>query len=430
MDDLLKSRARAAEYAKRQKKKERRKAVMYDLQGKVIHGGGKAKKIFMGLVTIIAVLLLLIYIPPLFFREKGGESYDPLPTDATAIKTYQTYLKDSPELDFDNDGLSNDKEEEYGTNIWKIDSDGDGVTDSCEINITETSPTSSSDVLAQMTAREDEEKGTSVGTPYKIDDIIMWPDNYSSKAYGGVVRTMYGYRFCYFTGWVKFPVDGYAYKYVNGRHVPLQHREAENAWKIEDSSEVRLFSAPLEYFYALNLPFLDTIYMKEDNTAGKVLNFILPEKGGFVNCTKSADIDINPEESPDTVTEIRMPFINRDDIGRFSKNMISLSDLSTIRNQIASGNCVAVSLYSQNVGESIGIIYGYDARGNLLIANEELQPAGKILVSERAKKIMDKDGNVGQYTWYEWAGMGFSSAQGDRICFFSATSEITGGDAS
>ncbi len=54
-----------------------------------------------------------------------------------------------------------------------------------------------------------------------------------------------------------------------------------------------------------------------------------------------------------------------------------------------------VSLYSSNVGEAIGIVYGYTKEGDLLVADENLNPVGTLKITECAMNMMDKDGNIG-----------------------------------
>ena len=196
MGNLLKKRANVSEEAKRIKKNERRKEiVVYTLSGKAARKKlSKGKKIFISIAVTIATLFGIIYLPPLFYKDPTDRTEDLsliLP-DASAIKTYQTYLKDHPDIDFDNDGLNNSMEEEYGTDPWKSDTDTDGVTDYAELYVTETSPTDASNIMVKQVSMEDEKNGDSISTPYKIDDIIFWPDDYISKSYGAVVRTITG----------------------------------------------------------------------------------------------------------------------------------------------------------------------------------------------------------------------------------------------
>ena len=79
---------------------------------------------------------------------------------------------------------------------------------------------------------------------------------------------------------------------------------------------------------------------------------------------------------------LESPMINLDDQSRFGKNMNSLKDLSWLRKMIEAGECVAVSLYSPNSGEAVGIVYGYTENGSLLVANRDLKPCGTIKIVE------------------------------------------------
>ena len=402
-----------------------KKRVSYGMSGKVLKGKMPVwKKVIIGIMIAIGALAVVIYVPPFFYKESATNNYTPISPDPSAIKAYLTYLKDNPDADFDQDGLSNALEEEYKTSVWNIDSDNDAISDYAELFITETSPTKATADLQKKTMDEDKKNGEDLGTPYKMDDIIFWANDYFSKAYGAVVRTPNnGYRFYNFDGYVRFPSDQklYAYGYENGIHFEIPYKKDADAWRITDSSEIILYTSPLRFVNCLNLPLLGTFYFDDDGF-GNFLTRVLPDKGGPVTCYRAATIDTEPDTKKPVTAELELPFIKKDDTSRLGRNMNSLADLNKVMKTIDKGYCMAVSMYSANVGESIGIIYGYTNKNELLVANEELEPVGKIKIRENAKRMMDKDGYTGFVTWFEWAGLGFDSARyGDRISFFSTT---------
>ena len=423
VDNLLKNRAKAVEDAKRQKNVEKiKKTVTYALDGRAVKDQiSKKKKAGLSVLITISCLASAIYIPPVFYSEKSDNTSVPITPDVSAIKVYQTYLKDHPDADFDKDGLSNAMEAENGTDPWECDTDWDGVTDYAELYITETSPVNASTVMLNQVENKDKAEGNTVNTPYKIDDIIFWPDDYSSKAFGGVVRTMWGYRFCNYNGWVRFPEKVYAYGYRNGVHYELKYRENEDAWYIGSSDEIRLYSEPLSFVHCFKLPFINSIYLK-DNGFSRFLTDILPSQGGLITCHRAAVIDTQPSTKEDTMASLRSPLINRDATSRFGQNMNTLKDLSWVRKLIEADQCVAVSLYSSNAGEAIGIVYGYTKDGSLLVADENLNPVGELSLTEWAMNRIDKDGTIAQDSWFEFKGLGFDSSKyGDRISFFAST---------
>ena len=431
MGNLLKKRANASEKAKHIKNSERRKEmVVYTLSGKAARRKlSKKLKISVIIAAGVLVVLGIVYLPPLFYRDPSDHAVGStmIMPDASAIKTYQTYLKDHPDMDFDNDGLNNSMEEEYGTDPWKPDTDQDGVTDYAELYVTETSPTDTSNVFMKYISAEDEKNGDSINTPYKIDDIILWPDDYFSKSFGAVVRTITGYRFCNYTGWVRFPESVYAYRYKDGVHHELLHKENEDAWRIDSDDEILLYKKPLSFVHHFNV--LSKTFYLEDDAFGNFVSRILPDKGGILTCYKTALIDTQPSTEKDVTARLRSPLINLEDPTRFHFNMNTLKDLSWVRNMIKDDQCIAVSLYSANVGEAVGIIYGYDPDGNLLVSDLKLNPVGTLKITEYAKRMMDKDGEISQASWYDFQGLGFDSAKyGDRISFFAST--ITGTEVS
>lgn len=426
MENLLRERARAAEDAKRVRKKRKKEdQIAYMLNGKKERGKLSAwRKAAYACMGNICLLLLFIYVPLLFSHGSENTNMMILTPDAAAIRNYMTFLKDHPDADFDGDGLPNAKEAEYETDPWKTDTDGDGVSDYAELFITETSPVQASDIMVKEIMKQDEIKGTVLGTPYKIDDVICWPDTYKDKAHGAVIRTFKGYKFCDFNGWVKFPGGKKAYEYRNGIHLELEYRENEEAYRVASGMEIVLYESPLAFLYELKLPFMKERYLQQ-NYLADILSKILPDQGGYVTCRKMAKKDVDKTEDVIVSANLRQPLFHKEDMSRYADNAADLEDLLMIKNTIERGDCIAVSLYSGNVGEVIGIIYGYTENGAFLVADQNLNPVGELETEICAARIMNEKGNIEQRAWYEWKGLGFDSAKyGDRISCFASTVTI------
>lgn len=423
MENILRERARAAEDAKRIRKRRRRKEkIAYTLNGKKMRNALPIWKRFMLALLIMIVLLLgFIYIPALFYKTPVKNNLTPITPDATAIKGYVTYLKDHPDADFDHDGLPNVKETEYETDPWKLDTDGDGVSDYAELFVTETSPVQESDVLIKEVMKQDEIKGNTLGTPYKIDEVICWPDSYMDKAHGAVIRTLRGYKFCGFNGWVRFPEKKYVYEWKDGYHQEMEYKGNEEAYRVTSEAEVVLYDEPLIFVNRLEIPFMETKYLKDEKTAN-ILERLLPDQGGYVRCRRIAKIDTEKREEERTEARLRQPLINEKDVSRFGNCASSLDDLLMIYETVEKGECVAASLYSGNTGEIIAIVYGYTENGDLLLADQNLNPVGELEISIQAERILNAEGDLEQISWYEWKGLGFDSRKyGDRINYFAST---------
>ena len=127
--------------------------------------------------------------------------------------------------------------------------------------------------------------------------------------------------------------------------------------------------------------------------------------------------------------------VDKDALSALTSDMTAsmLKDYSYVIRTLDRGLCVAVSMYSPNVGEAEGVIYGYTPDGDLLVADpKSLKAAGTIHITEYAMRMMGRDGQIGQHTWFEWEGLGFDSLRnGDRIVFgaSSASSELTDPEA-
>lgn len=428
LNDRLASQEREVEKEQKKRRRLERKkkkpgqSVIYSASGKVKKRVLPAwRKALSVTVIILGGLALVIYVPPMI--PKSGDTVNPyvITPDQAAIKDCQTLIKNSPDEDFDGDGLTNGQEQEYGTSIFKQDTDGDGISDYAELFITKTSPLTPSSGLVDAVMKEDKKSGDSVGTPYKVDDIIFWADDYKSKAYGAYVRTAKGYRFCNFSGYVHFPVSGYAYRIADGVHSEIPYNKDADAWHVDAGDEVVLYSQQLSFINTLRLPFGGEFHLS-DGGFGGVLSKILPDSDGPLTCRREAEVDIVKADEGKKTAPIRMVDLPRDN-SRFGHNDNSLKGLSYIYKNIDAGKCVGLSLYSDSVGEVVCLAYGYTEDGDLLVAGGDLSPAGKIHITELAGKMMDKDGEIGQVSWYTFSGLGYSSSKGDRISIFGKPSE-------
>ena len=370
-------------------------------------------------LIIIACILAVLYVPGIFIKNKTVNNFVISP-DVSGISAVVQATKSNPEEDFDNDGITNSLELKYGTSVRRADTDGDGVCDYAELFITDSDPLKADDSLYKAVMAK-QKAGTAADSPYKLLNIVFWPDTMKARVYGSVVRTLRGYRFCNYKGWVEFPTGKYAYKIVNGRHILLEHKAAENAWYIDDESEIVLTNKPLEAVHKFSIAGHTVSYIP-DNAAGKFLTAVLPEKG-ILTCEKMMKADTWDSTAENvTAKKVKIKY-KKSDTSRYQLNMTSLKDIAEVYKQIKNGDSVLVSLNSSEYGEVIGEVYGYTPAGDLLIADPQtLEPAGTLQIIVRSGRYMNQKGKITRRTWYEFKGLGYdSAASGDRINFFAAS---------
>ena len=369
------------------------------------------------ILICFAIIGAVLYLPPLLFQTAESEPDIMLEADVSAVLLANQYLKDHPDDDFDGDGLVNSREEQIGSDPYRVDTDGDGVMDSSEVFLTETNPVISNKTLIEIAEQQMNEAGKSVQSPFKINNVVLWPDNMEARAYGAVVRTLSGYRLCNFQGWAQFPEGSYVYAVDDGIHREL-HRNSDGAVYIPGSdTTVEVYEQPLEMFYQFSFCSLST-YLN-NNILGDILCFLLPEdEPALLSCRKLASTDLDPDVSRGMETSYEEASPELDD-SRFGRNHVLLEDLSRVRNSIESNEPVFASLFSPIRGEAVVLIYGYTSDGNLLAADWETgEKLGEIHIEERASRLYDGDGQYVQYEWFIFDGLGFSSYSKDRISFF------------
>lgn len=407
-------------------KKKHTPLPVYDLEGKTVTPEKKKRDFRIAiLLLVLAGVFAFIYLPGYFLKEPESADFDTkkVKQDTTAIRKNNTALRNHPSEDFDGDGLTNAEEINLNTDPFQIDTDGDAISDYCEVYKTDSDPKNAENIMVDAQTKSDKQNGKNVGSPYKIGNVILWADDYESKAYGSVVETIRGYHFCFFNGYAQFPeTDGkYAYRVKHGVHEELSYRSEENAWKISAGDKVELYEKPLEE--VIEIAIFQKHFYLPSNTFTKIIAKILPDTGYFTS-QKKMKIDIEPDTMDDTTVKITKPEFDSSDEYRFTVNSNTLNDLMFVRESVKSDECcVAVSLYNNKKGEYLGIVYGYTDNGDLKIADmNTLEPIGTLSITESARKTMNESGDIVSISYFDFKGFGFDSQKGDRISFFAATS--------
>ena len=350
LDDVL----RANESAGTGKRKKKKSVIpVYDMNGKTITPEKKKRESRIAVaVLVIGLTLVFIYVPQ-FVLKDTTEKQVSVKTDTSAIRISNNALRDNPSEDYDGDGIENSEETSLGTDPWNSDTDGDGITDYAEVHVTNTNPLQADDLMTDMQEKQDEQKDKKVGSPYKIGNVILWADDYTSKAYGSVVECPDGYRFCNFSGYAQFADSNakYAYRLKNGVRTLLPYRSEENVWKVSKGDLVELHKKKLKEIVEFDF-FFHPVYAPK-NTVTSIFAKVLPDKG-FITATEKTKKDIEPDTRNAVITKIQKPAYSKTDSSRFTMNSNTLNDLLFVREAIKENDsCIAVSLFNKDRGEYI-----------------------------------------------------------------------------
>lgn len=375
----------------------------------------KLKIVLLSVFATIGIFLLSVYIPS-WLSAAEQESYYSLAYDPKAVDFTKTlHLGEFADADFDNDGVTNKEEYNEDTDMFSIDTDHDGYSDAYEIQ-NDMDPLKEDDLSKYV-----KQQGKSLDTPYSDEGVILWPDDYSSKAYGYVIKDMTGYYIKNFKGWAQFPdsLNSFVYSYKDGICTELKYRETENAYYIKEDSYIIVLNDEVKYSYTLTA--FGNNYTLDSRFWGSVLSFILPSKGNtYLKCSKAAELPFDTRSRSTAPKTIEYNDAYED---RLTQNTNSLNALSSVFNMIDKGKCVYVSIYKPEEGESIGVVYGYENHNALLIADPKTGSyAGKLHISLKGANTNTPNGMI-KRTWFEFEGLGFNSENGDRICFFGSEAD-------
>jgi len=386
----------------------------FDKKGNVI--GKKSTKtiVAFSVISVFTILILscvgLVYLPQ-FFMEEYDEPDALIMPNHNVISVRADYIKENPTEDFDGDGLTNEDEIALGSNIYDIDTDKDGLTDDFDSKPIEYTD----DIYYAMTAQ-----GLTTNSAYTMNGVIMWADDKSSFAHGGVMKSIDGgYYFSDFKGWAKFPDEGDAYLYENGTHTKLEYKEDEKAWYIPGDSYIVISEKEPEYIFLFSF-FGKTKYLK--GNFGKFINFILPQKG-FITCQEMWLDDTFIDTSNRVIAKNKNVEFDEKHLERFSSNDTELKELMNVYRCLAEGDSLLVSLFDDVNGETVLLIYGYNQSGHLLVSTLDDNNKGVIAITPRCTKQLSKGKIIIQREWFDFDGCGYSSKSGDTICFFAASTK-------
>ena len=392
-------------------------SATYDENGQVLYSPQekrrlKIKKILLRTLFVVvplAVLAGIIYLPQLFVSD---EPKNPLVFRANknSWSSFEEYLSENRDKDFDGDGVSNYIESENGSSPFSQDTDKDGLLDDADA-----APSKAGNEIFSTLASD----GATYKDPYKINGVILWADNKNAWTHGAVIPIQEGYRFTSFCGWASFPDEGYAYQYTNGRHQKLKFREDINAWYISCDCTVVFVDEQPENTYLINLAGW-SFYSR--NGLGKFLAWLLPERGWFTACEMWLD-DTFIDATRNTYVDFSEPSISKLSPERYTSYSDKLTDVAEVYALIDDGYYVLTSLMSEENGESIVVVYGYTHDGNLVAADPYNKDNSCIIyINACCSRAIDKQNNITENSWFEFYGGGFSSKYGDLIGFFSAIS--------
>lgn len=400
----------------------------FDENGKTVKQKNKHKGLAITLF-VFSGLILAIYVPSffitLFGKKRQTVSNDLIVSpDITMVKEKNDYLSSHGTDDFDNDRLDNAAEEKYGTNPYDADTDTDGLSDYYEIYVSKTDPLKPDKQFLQDYQKSlDETAGEQVNSPYSCNGVILWADDYASKANGTVVSTPNGYNFFNFKGYASFPESTsgkiYAYTTDHGKYELLDYRDTEKAWRIDGIKKVYIFNEPLEdavdfHFFGLHTYF-------SGNWFSKFWAFILPDRG-WLTAEKTTVLDVTPDTTRSTTAKNTDFDYDISNPARLGKDTNSLSELQFVYSMLNEDRCVMVSLFSESLGEYRGIVYGYTADDKLLIMDEKTKAhVGEIIVQPRGARMLNDSGEYKMREYFAWSGLGFSYAHYDRISFFAVS---------
>lgn len=398
---------------KREREKERKqKNDIYEVIKEKIPAKIVLKRIFTKKHILIGILVCFILfvaieqIPSLVYKivpdENKSSGSIELTIEENSQNTTKNVLDAYSQEDFDDDKIINEKDE----SPYDPDSDKNGIID------------------GDLTS-------TPIKTTTKVsnDDVEITVSNNLS----GIKKFNDTYIFTSYKGWAKINKgEGYPYIYINNKWKLADFQKGEDCLLVYIPGDCRLeiLSSQATPVTVINLFGGRFAYANGKNPTVTNVGFakyifdaffsvILPQYSdlnwGIGSIQQTTDYHYNKYMKDITAPAVIGTY-DLSTADRYTSYDNSLSVIENIMTMIDNDHTVICSLQGDN-GECIGIVYGYDYLGNLYIADYRTgELVGSININPKSQIITSGD-EVMIRDWYEFNGLGYNSAKGDRAVF-------------
>ena len=288
----------------------------------------------------------------------------------------------SSETDFDNDGVTNSAEYELGLNPFNIDTDRDGIIDGVEIK-NNTDAKTKNDDLINLIEKADKSNKKDIEMPFVKNDMVIWCDDYESKAYNSIAQTLNGnYVISDFNGYVRFrESEATAYVIRNGYYEKLEYVDASQAYRVDAENEpVYITISANEKEYVTQFTLFSKNKTIKNEKIGKILEFLLPASDSWL-CAKRIAEENNEEpikaEEQNIVTTMEFPEVDGLEEQMLKKCSYDLKVIKAVYDAIDNDQSVSCCVFNLSQYEIV-YVYGYDNYGNLLVCDKDYNKLGTI----------------------------------------------------
>lgn len=365
------------------------------------------KHILIGVLTCFLLFVAIEQIPSLIYNvlpeSAKSSNHIVLTVEENSANTTKSILQAYPQEDFDNDKIVNGEDKDP----YNPDSDLNGIIDGDISSSPIKSQTKVSNEKAEITV------SNNLSGIKKFDNYYVFTDYKGWAKFDDTQGFPYIYRNCKWKEAEYQHKGNYIYVYIPGDDCRIEFLKD----KPVPVSVIRLFGGTFAYANGKSASVKNVGFAKYIFDA--FFSVLLPQENGsgwgIGSIQQTTDYHYALYRK-DTTAPAVIGTYDLTTPDRYMSYNNSLSELENIYAMIDEDHTVLCSFQSDK-GECLGIVYGYDYLGNLYIADYRtgelvgmlnIIPKSQIITSGDERMIRD---------WYEFNGLGFSSAEGDRAVF-------------
>lgn len=350
-------------------------------------------------VALVLTIIISIWLPAWIGMLKNDSTNNKLygkifevSNDFQETDYIRRFCINADNTDFDGDGVTNSAELELGINPFKSDTDNDGLTDGVEIK-ENTDVKNKDEGLIDLIKKADKSNNKTIEMPYLINDTVAWADDYKTKAYSSVTQIMNDYYIISdFQGYLNFgKPNSTAYIINNGYFEELEYIDSSDAYRIDVSEPTYVQISEKKKKFVTKFTIFSKEKEIENKKIGKLIQFLLPENNSWICAKKVAKENFNKKiesYAEKIVTSFDFPKVEGLEDKMLSKCSYNLEVIKAVYDAIDNNQTVSCCIFN-NEGYEVVFVYGYDNFGGLLVCDGNCNKLGSIPIVPKSKFVYD-----------------------------------------
>ena len=359
------------------------------------------------LIILISCIVTALLLPQLIFRISAAfdiKENMTLELNQGGKQTVMDYIKiQNGVADWDKDGITNTNDKD----VFDPDTNRDGIPDG-----------------------EEAKDFLTIGGVMKYENVTLEIQNKKM----GVSKFLNYYVFKNYDGWVKISNEtGVPYIYKSNGWTEAEYTVEGGDYMVKIPCDCYIEFVPkgtktvyrTDFFGDKTFAKEESRYVKSYGGFAPVCSFLLKT---FLPVTEPTDASIASVWYTDTYHVVKQNNITKSEAIQPSKDNYKITILNDyeftydklykVYKSIDDKKTALISIIREDGSEAICFAYAYDYLGNIYLADAQTSKTAGVMKVTPMCQVYHKDGQNYVREWYEFEGLGFSSADGDKMFIY------------